>query len=236
MQKSTSTDNNSPILLISDLGKINYESAWKVQKRLFSDLIAASGGCNSPECEYLLLVEHDNVYTLGKHGKSENLLMPELLKQQNVGIFRIERGGDITFHGPGQLVAYPIIYLKSHSLGVKSYVSLLEETVIELLSEYGIVGETLDDAPGVWVGKNTLDLRKICALGVYCSRFVTMHGIALNVNTDLNAFKAINPCGFIDRGVTSIEKELGRKVDFEEAKLRFGRIFSSKLKKAGSNI
>ncbi|MDE5806637.1 MAG: lipoyl(octanoyl) transferase LipB, partial [Muribaculaceae bacterium] len=131
---------------------------------------------------------------------------------------RIERGGDITFHGPGQAILYPIIDLEHRSLGVKNYVSILEESVIELLKGFGIKGERVEGATGVWIGKDTESERKICAIGVKISRSVTMHGLALNINTNLDAFSAINPCGFVNKGVTSMQKELGKEVDMHMVK------------------
>lgn len=203
------------------LGRADYRPVWDEQKRLFQALIdykrnSSDNSSSMPE-ESLLLVEHNPVITLGKHGKIENLLVSEeTLKNRGIECIRIERGGDITYHGPGQLVAYPIIDLERYHLGVKDYVNLLEETVIRTIARYGIKGERVEGASGVWIGKGTPDERKICALGVKCSHFVTMHGLALNVNTNLDAFSVINPCGFTDRGVTSIAQETGSTVDIIE--------------------
>lgn len=203
------------------LGRADYRPVWDEQKRLFQALIdykrnSSDNSSAMPE-ESLLLVEHNPVITLGKHGKIENLLVSEeTLKNRGIECIRIERGGDITYHGPGQLVAYPIIDLERYHLGVKDYVNLLEETVIRTIARYGIKGERVEGASGVWIGKGTPDERKICALGVKCSHFVTMHGLALNVNTNLDAFSVINPCGFTDRGVTSIAQETGSTVDIIE--------------------
>ena len=203
------------------LGRADYRPVWDEQKRLFQALIeykrnSSDNSSSMPE-ESLLLVEHNPVITLGKHGKIENLLVSEeTLKNRGIECIRIERGGDITYHGPGQLVAYPIIDLERYHLGVKDYVNLLEETVIRTIARYGINGERVEGASGVWIGKGTPDERKICALGVKCSHFVTMHGLALNVNTNLDAFSVINPCGFTDRGVTSIAQETGSTVDIIE--------------------
>ncbi|MBD5186617.1 MAG: lipoyl(octanoyl) transferase LipB [Bacteroidales bacterium] len=203
------------------LGRADYRPVWDEQKRLFQALIdykrnSSDNSSSMPE-ESLLLVEHNPVITLGKHGKIENLLVSEeTLKNRGIECIRIERGGDITYHGPGQLVAYPIIDLERYHLGVKDYVNLLEETVIRTIARYGIKGERVEGASGVWIGKGTPEERKICALGVKCSHFVTMHGLALNVNTNLDAFSVINPCGFTDRGVTSIAQETGSNVDIME--------------------
>lgn len=203
------------------LGRADYRPVWDEQKRLFQALIdykrSSSDNSSSMPEESLLLVEHNPVITLGKHGKIENLLVSEeTLKNRGIECIRIERGGDITYHGPGQLVAYPIIDLERYHLGVKDYVNLLEETVIRTIARYGIKGERVEGASGVWIGKGTPEERKICALGVKCSHFVTMHGLALNVNTNLDAFSVINPCGFTDRGVTSIAQETGSNVDIIE--------------------
>ena len=142
----------------------------------------------------------------------------------------MNRGGDITYHGPGQLVMYPIFDLEQHNIGVRAYIERLEQAVIDTISEYGIKGERLKTATGVWIDSHSMNPRKICAIGVKCSRYITMHGLALNVNTDLNYFNYINPCGFIDKGVTSLEKELGKEVDIQEVKTKikhhFSRLFS----------
>ncbi|MBD5268044.1 MAG: lipoyl(octanoyl) transferase LipB [Bacteroides sp.] len=194
-----------------------YKDMWDYQKQVFETRVGEkkSGEESGEDC--ILVVEHSPVITLGKHGKSENLLFSEeSLKNRGIDCFRIERGGDITYHGPGQLVVYPIIDLERYRLGVKAYVDMLEECVIRTIAEYGIKGERVEGASGVWIGKGTPGERKICAVGVKCSRFITMHGMALNVNTDLNAFTLINPCGFIDKGVTSISREVGNDVEFSK--------------------
>ena len=168
----------------------------------------------------MLFVEHPHVYTLGKSGVQNNLLInDQFLKQIDATFYKINRGGDITYHGPGQIVGYPILDLEALNLQVKSYIHNLEEAIIQTLADYGIKSERLDGATGVWVdttvpGKS----RKICAIGVKASRYVSMHGFALNVNTDLNYFNHINPCGFVDKGVTSMEKELGSKLEIKEVK------------------
>jgi lipoyl(octanoyl) transferase len=179
-----------------------------------------------PACEqstnynYLLFCEHPHVYTIGKSGSEGNLLVNEaFLKQKGAALFKIDRGGDITYHGPGQIVGYPILDLEAFRSGVKQYIFNMEEAIIRTLAEYNISAQRLDGATGVWLdtaisGKT----RKICAIGVKVSRAVTMHGFAFNVNTDLQYYDFINPCGFTDKGVTSMEKELGEKVNFEEVK------------------
>lgn len=217
-------------LNIVDLGLQPYKTVWDYQKYLFSSLIEQKQQSSTAEHEYLLLVEHTPVYTIGKHGKTENMLLNlSQLESRKAEYFHIERGGDITFHGPGQLVVYPIIDLSKHHFGVKSYVDILEECVIRLLALYGIKGERVYGATGVWLDKGSVRERKICAIGVKCSRFVSMHGFALNVNTNLDWFSAINPCGFTDKGVTSIAQELGKEVSMLDVKEQIVGIFSSLL-------
>ncbi|MDR1984595.1 MAG: lipoyl(octanoyl) transferase LipB [Prevotellaceae bacterium] len=201
-----------------DLKTLNYRDAWAKQEFLLEKLKEEKRlgiyGVN-----YLLLVEHPHVYTLGRNGDKQNLLIDAIqLKAKNAEFIKVDRGGDITYHGYGQLVAYPVIRMDAFGIGVKEYISMLEEVVICTIANYGLKGERLNGAIGVWIDSNTRAARKICAIGVKCSGFVTMHGFALNVNTDLNYFNYINPCGFVDKGVTSIEKEISRKVNFEEVK------------------
>lgn len=229
-----STDRLSSLksLIVKDLGLSRYREAWELQQRLQHNLIQSISGTGAEYCtdicEYLLLTEHYPVYTLGRHGHPENMLLSaDALRSRGVELIQIERGGDITYHGPGQLVAYPIISLLRHHLGVKDYVNLLEEAVIRTIDRYGLTGERVAGATGVWLGKGTYHERKICAIGVKCTRFVTMHGLALNVNTDLRSFSAINPCGFVDKGVCSIASELGHEVDMRDVKRIFADCFVS---------
>ncbi len=205
-------------VIFEDLGIIPYKQAWDYQKQVFEQLIDDKKNNPGRKKQYLLFCQHNHVFTLGKSGKVQNLLIPEqLCKNRGIEYFAIERGGDITYHGPQQLVAYPIIDLEAFDCGIKNYISQLEDVVIRVLNQYGIQGEKDEKAMGVWMdAANPAKARKICAIGVKSSRFVTMHGFALNVNTDLSYYNFINPCGFVDRGVTSMEKELGRKVDFAE--------------------
>lgn len=206
-------------LIVIDEGTKDYGEMLLRQKDLFSSMVMLKKDKKPLSKEYLLLVEHNPVITLGKHAKEYNLLLSEEeAVNRGVGMYHIERGGDVTFHGPGQLVVYPILDLEYHHLGVKDYVNLLEEAVILTLGEFNIKGERVEGASGVWIDKGSRKERKICALGIKCSRFVTMHGLALNVNTDLTGFQMINPCGFVDKGVTSLAQELGKEIDMDDIK------------------
>ncbi|MCC8113170.1 MAG: lipoyl(octanoyl) transferase LipB [Bacteroidales bacterium] len=212
-----------------DLGIMPYRQAWNLQHKLHQAVLGAKAA-HEELPERLLLVEHEPVYTLGFHGNAQNMLASEQwLQSRGIEVVRIERGGDITFHGPGQLVAYPIIDLESHGLGVKTYVALLEQAVIDTLAHYSIKADRVEGATGVWVNVGSKEEAKICAIGVKCSRFVTMHGLALNVNTDLSFFHAINPCGFTTKGVTSMQAILGRPIDMAHVKTTFTHIFLSLL-------
>lgn len=215
-------------LSITDFGISDYREIWNRQRLYFESLIELKKSNKPVAEEYLLIGEHNPVYTIGVHGHVENLLADEsALKNMGAEVIRIERGGDITFHGPGQLIAYPIIDLEMHNLGIKDYMYLLEESVILLLQSFGLTATRISGATGVWMGKDTPHERKICAMGVKCSRFITMHGLALNVSTNLKFFEAINPCGFIDKGVTSMQQELGYSPDMNEVKSRFSKIFEN---------
>lgn len=206
--------------VFKELGLMPYREAWALQERLHEEVKAAKlQGVDT--VNYLLFVEHPHVYTLGKSGDEANMLISAIqLQAEHAEFVKVNRGGDITYHGPGQLVVYPIIDMANFALGVKDYVDRLEEVVIRTIEEYGIKGERLEGATGVWIEAHTPRARKICAIGIRCSRFVTMHGFALNVNTDLNYFHYINPCGFRDKGVTSIAQELGREISLQEVKER----------------
>lgn len=176
-------------------------------------------GEGSASAGTILLVEHPPVYTLGKSGHAENLLIGrEALEAMGAQFFHIDRGGDITFHGPGQLVCYPILDLERIGIGLREYIEALEEAVIRTVAEYGIAAGRIAGASGVWIDPGKARPRKICAIGVRSSRYVTMHGFALNVTTDLEWFSRINPCGFTDRGATSIERETGAKVPMDDVK------------------
>ncbi|MFA6923355.1 MAG: lipoyl(octanoyl) transferase LipB [Bacteroidales bacterium] len=208
-------------IIFKDLGLIDYKKAWALQEELFNKVLEAKLSKEKSESvNYLLFCEHPHVYTLGKSGEKNNLLIDHIqLKAKNATFYKTNRGGDITYHGPGQIVGYPILNLENFKLGVKSYIFNLEEAIINTLKEYGIEASRLAGATGVWLDIDVKTrVRKICAIGVRVSRYVTMHGFAFNINTDLSYFNYINPCGFIDKGVTSMEKELNKKIDIEEVK------------------
>lgn len=196
---------------------ITYAEAWEKQTEYFNEIIDAKVN-NKPHTNTLIFCEHPHVYTIGKHGKDANLLInDQFLKQIQASYFHIDRGGDITYHGPGQIVCYPIIDLEAYNLGLKEYIHLLEEAVIQTCRHYGVEAGRLEKATGVWLDAHQPTARKICAIGVRCSRYVSMHGLAFNVNTNLNYFNYINPCGFVDKGVTSLSKELGKEIPLKEA-------------------
>lgn len=205
-----------------DLGVMEYRAAWELQERLFNRVIAQKKANTGSTESYLLFCEHPHVYTLGKSGSESNLLLDSIqLQAKDATFVKTNRGGDITYHGPGQIVGYPILNLEGLVKGARAYIEKMEEAIIETLAGYGIPTERLPGATGVWLdttkpGKT----RKICAIGVRTSHWVSMHGFALNVNTDLRYFGYINPCGFTDKAVTSLSAELGRPVDIEEVKNR----------------
>jgi lipoyl(octanoyl) transferase len=202
----------------TDLGRMTYMDAWNKQLSLM-DKLKKEKSEGKTGLNYLLFVEHPHVYTLGRNGNQANMLMDmDGLKSRNVEFIKTDRGGDITYHGPGQLVVYPIFCLTDFRTGVREYVRRLEEIVIRTIGRYGLKGERLEKAAGVWLDTGTPSVRKICAIGVRCSQSVTMHGFALNVNTELDYFNCINPCGFVDKGVTSMEKETNGKIDIDEVK------------------
>lgn len=220
-----------------DLGRMGYEECWALQRSLFERLIDAKRAGVADEqtiaeniAGWLLLVEHNPVYTLGKSGKESNMLISEeYLRQIGAEFFRIDRGGDVTFHGPGQVVGYPILDLGKLGIGLREYIHLLEESVIGLCRERGIEASRIEGASGVWIEPQSPRARKICAIGVRSSRYVTMHGFALNVATDMRYFQHINPCGFVDKGATSLERELGHTVDVACVKEQLVKQLSEKL-------
>lgn len=212
--------------IYNNLGRITYSEALKRQTDAFESLLSAKAEGRKEENQ-LFFCEHEPVLTIGKNGKDANLLVPEeILQQRGVSLHHVARGGDITYHGPGQITGYPVFDLEYWQMGLKQYIDTLEKIVIEFLSFYGIKGERLAGATGVWVEPNVPGhARKICAIGVKCSRYVTMHGFALNINTDLSYFSLINPCGFTDKGVTSLAMELGASQDFDTAKNQLLTLF-----------
>jgi lipoyl(octanoyl) transferase len=220
----------------TDLGLIDYKEAWDYQASLFNDILAIkSNNRNLPEEEqaitknFLLFCEHPHVYTLGKSGDSKNLLLDEAaLKEVNASYYHINRGGDITYHGPGQLVVYPVIDMENFFTDIHKYMRLLEEAVILTCQSYGIESTRIPGLTGVWLGDaEHQNERKICALGVKTSRWVTMHGLAFNINTDLNYFNHIVPCGIDDKAVTSLQQELGRTINMDEVKAHMKKHLTS---------
>ena len=201
-----------------DWGLIEYKAAWDNQEQLFSETITKKIYGKQTD-NILVFCEHPHVYTLGKSGDEHNMLLNYIqLQAKDAQFVKTNRGGDITYHGPGQVVGYPIFDLANFNLGLKQYIYSVEEAIIKTLKLYNIDATRLDGATGVWLDVGLSSCRKICAIGVRSSRFVTMHGFALNVNTDLDYFGHINPCGFVDKGVTSMQKELGTTINFEELK------------------
>ena len=209
---------------IKDLGLIDYKKCWDYQQELFAEILAVKSANrkeNKTEVtkNHLILCEHPHVYTLGKSGDEKNLLVNEdYLKSRGATFHKINRGGDITYHGPGQIVGYPILDLDNFFTDIHKYLRFLEEAVILTLKEYGLVSERSPGETGVWFDVGTPKARKICALGVKSSRWVTMHGFAFNVNSDLSYFGNIIPCGITDKSVTSLQQELGEKMNMEEVK------------------
>ena len=212
--------------ITTDWELIPYSEAWSRQTEWFDALVHAKQGGEKYE-NRIIFCEHPHVYTLGRSGKENNMLLgEEQLKAIGATLYHIDRGGDITYHGPGQITGYPVFDLEYWNLGLKQYIHMLEETIIRFLSLYDLKGERLEGATGVWLDPEVPGrARKICAIGVKSSRFVTMHGFALNINTDLSYFSLINPCGFTDKGVTSLAMELGVPQDFELAKSQLRSIF-----------
>ncbi|MGB1293933.1 MAG: lipoyl(octanoyl) transferase LipB [Flavobacteriales bacterium] len=206
------------------LGNIDYKEAWDYQEKIFDGILQEKSANRKREenekviCDnYLLFCEHPHVYTLGKSGKFEHLLINnKQLEEKGAKYYKINRGGDITYHGPGQIVVYPIFDLEQYFTDIHKYLRFLEEAVILTLKEYGIHSERSEGETGVWLDVGTMNARKICAMGVRASRWVTMHGLAFNINTDLDYFTNIIPCGITDKSVTSLNIELRRHVDQKE--------------------
>jgi len=235
---------------VQDLGNIEYGKAWDLQESLLKqNLEKKSQWFGKPDSErpadigtkhFFFLCEHPHVYTLGKSGHMENLLVNDSrLKELNVSFYKTNRGGDITYHGPGQIVGYPILDLEKIFTDLGKYMRGLEEVIIRAIAPFGIKGDRLEGSTGVWLDVGTPSARKICAMGVRCSRWVTMHGFALNVNTDLKFFDYIVPCGITDKGVTSIQRELGHAVDEaivrQHIKAAFEEVFGAQLAEMALN-
>lgn len=215
-------------VVYKDIGLRDYKETWDFQTGIFDKLVEGKKNLNPGDGVLpksvpgtLLFVEHPHVYTLGKSGSDNNLLLDYIqLRAKDASFYRTDRGGDITYHGPGQIVGYPIFDLELIKVGLKEYIYMLEEAIIKTTGEFGIIASRLEGGTGVWLDPGIAGkARKICAIGVKASRYVTMHGFAFNVNTNLSYFDNINPCGFTDKGVTSLEKELGVKQDFESVKM-----------------
>lgn len=209
-----------------DWGLIDYQAAWDQQESVFNQTVAVktqnrTDGTTLETPNYLIFCEHPHVYTLGKSGHPENLLLDEAaLIDKQATYYKINRGGDITYHGPGQIVGYPILDLDNFFTDIHLYLRTLEEAVILTMADYGLAGERYPGFTGVWLDADNDRARKICAMGVRCSRWVTMHGFAFNVNTNLDYFKNIVPCGIDDKDVTSMQRELGSALDMNEVKMR----------------
>lgn len=220
-------------VVLRDIGLTDYAECRQLQQGIFDALIERKDRGEAGE-QTLILCEHPHVYTLGKSGKAANMLIgEEFLRKIGASFHHTDRGGDITYHGPGQLVGYPILDIEALGLGLKEYVGLLEQSVIDTLAEFGIAGSRLQGATGVWLPPDgSRGERKICAIGVRSSRFVTMHGFALNVAPALEYFSYINPCGFVDKGVTSMATELGASVSMDDVK----RVYIEKFSKLVATV
>ena len=223
-----------------DIGLIEYKEAWLFQEKIFNEILEIKSknrneGSEITTKNHLIFCEHPHVYTLGNSGNKENLLVnEEYLKSRGASFYKTNRGGDITYHGPGQIVGYPVFDLDNFFNDIGKYLRFLEEVIILTLKEYGISGERSKGETGVWLDVGKPTARKICAMGVKTSRWVSMHGFAFNLNTDLSYFENIIPCGINDKKVTSLEKEIGHKIDVDHAKLllksNLERVFDLKLK------
>lgn len=229
----------TPNIQFHDLGLIDFREAWNLQEALFQQIIHRKTGKEMPFVEnkplegHLIFCEHPHVYTLGKSGAERNLLInEETMRAKGITLYRINRGGDITYHGPGQLVGYPILDLDMFRLTIRKYIHLLEETVIRSLHAFDLNAQRMEGATGVWFEPHT-NPRKICAIGVRASRNVTMHGLAFNINTDLSYFQFIHPCGFTDKATTSLQAETNRLWDMDlvkkELRYYFSRLLGCKI-------
>lgn len=213
-------------------GNVEYAEAWNRQTELFDARIEAKKSVNTLP-DLVVMCEHPHVYTLGKSGVIENLLASnQMLIDRGVSFFKTDRGGDITYHGPGQIVGYPIFDLEHFNIGLRQFLFNIEEAVILFLKEFNIIGERMEGATGVWLEPNVSGkARKICAMGVKSSKYVTMHGLALNINTDLSFYQLINPCGFTNKGVTSLAAEIGHEQDMDACRQllydKFAHVFNA---------
>ena len=239
-------------VLYRDLDRMGYGECWDLQRLLFGRILDSKSGSAvesvalsdsqkaiAPEWDSivkadcggeLLLVEHNPVYTLGKSGKAENMLVPEAyLRSIGAEFYRIERGGDITFHGPGQIVGYPILDLEKLGIGLRQYIDAIEQAIIDVCADWDVEAGRIEGASGVWIDPESARARKICAIGVRSSRYVTMHGFAMNVSTDLRYFSHINPCGFVDKGVTSLSREVGQDIALEIVKEQIAKHLAERL-------
>jgi lipoyl(octanoyl) transferase len=219
-------------VFFKNLGTIDFKKAWGVQESILNSIVFDKR-CKKPTKSYLLFCQHPHVYTLGKSGKKENLLLnDEELHLKNADFYKINRGGDITYHGPGQLVVYPVLDLDNFFTDIHKYLRFLENVVFNVLKEYNLTGVRLDGSTGVWLNSGG-DFKKICAMGVRASRWVTMHGLAFNVMVDLDYFKNIIPCGITDKGVTSLNLEVGCDVSFSKVedlfRVSFEKVFNCRL-------
>src|SRR5574344_770362 len=210
-----------------DWGTIDYKEALDKQEALFNDKVNKKLNGDKNKKEDFIVCEHPHVYTIGLHGKDTNMLVSkDFLDKINAKVYHINRGGDITYHGYGQIVGYPIIDLDYYSLSIRTYIYTIEQMVIDVMKEYDIKCERLQGATGVWIDTDKKSVRKICAIGVKASRGITIQGFAMNVKTDLKYFSYINPCGFVDKGVTTMEKELNQKIDIDKVRHQESAVFS----------
>ena len=227
-------------IIVRDIGVSSFSDAWKYQEDIFKKIIDLKiqnrSNLNKIETKnFLIVTEHSPVYTIGKSGDISNLLLNhDELKKRDIDFYKINRGGDITYHGPGQIMGYPIIDLDNFFTDIHKYLRFLEEAVIRTLAEYGVIAGRYEGYTGVWIEpENEKKARKICAMGIRCTRWITMHGIALNLNNDLNYFNHIVPCGIDDKAVTSLEKEIGKKVNIEDVQQKLTKhlidIFEMKI-------
>lgn len=237
MVSYNTTKDSTPLVHYQDLGRIDYQEAWDLQERLLKanvDLKLKAPRDSTPDQigtkNHLLFCEHPHVYTLGKSGKESHLLIDEARREAlGISYYPINRGGDITYHGPGQLTGYPIFDLEKFKTDIGWYLRGIEDAIIRVLASYGLEGGRVDKATGVWLEGDTPRARKICAIGVRCSRWVSMHGFAFNINTDLDYFSHIVPCGIEDKGVSSLAQELGIMLDMALVKQQVKDAFAQQF-------